>query len=123
VGNVSTWSLLPFRVLLWPVGRVPGRDVSLARVEPEVEDPLCHPLGIPTVFPLAENPAEGEPIALGRALESRRLGKAGAPPAEVRLALDGVAEAAPPVGVDLSDSPSSRLVPERHQPLGRQAIG
>src|SRR5690606_30763788 len=69
------------------------------------------------------NPVQGEPVALGSALERRRLGEAVAPPADVRLALDGVAEAAPSVGVDLSDSPSGRLVPERHQPIGRQAIG
>src|SRR5690606_36257049 len=123
VGNVSTWHLLQLRVPLGSVVHVAGRDVARVLVEPEVEHPLSHPLGIPAVLPLGENPVQGEPVALGSALERRRLGEAVAPPADVRLALDGVAEAAPSVGVDLSDSPSGLLVPERHQPIGRQAIG
>src|SRR5690606_38537965 len=108
MGNVSTRNLLQLRVPLGAVVHVAGRDVSLARIEPEVEHSLCHPLGIPALAAMRNDPVEGEPSGIRRALDLGCLREALPPPAEVRLALDGVAEAAPPVGVDLSDSPSGR---------------
>src|SRR5690606_20843091 len=108
VGNVSTWNLLQLRIPISAVVHVSGRDVSLARIEPEVEHSLCHPLGVPALAAMRNDPVEGEPSGIRRALDLGCLREALPPPAEVRLALDGVAEAAPPVGVDLSDSPSGR---------------
>src|SRR5690606_5956643 len=123
VGNVSTWHLLQLRISLGAVVHVAGRDVARVLGEPEVEAALGDTLCVPALAAMRNDPVEGEPSGIRRALESRRLGEAGAPPAGIRLGLDGVAEAAPPVGVDLSDPPSGRLVPGRHQPLGRQAVG
>src|SRR5690606_13729508 len=114
--------LLQFCIPLGTIGHVAGLDVARVLGEPEVEHSLSHPLGIPAIPPLCENPVQSEPVALGSTLDSCCLREAFAPPADVRLALDGVAEAAPSVGIDLSDSPSGRLVPDLHQPLWCQAV-
>src|SRR5690606_4633531 len=119
VGNVSTRHLLQLRVPFGVVMHIAGRNVSLVLGEPEVEHSFRYSLSIPAILPLGENPVQGEPAALGSALESRSLGEASAPPADVRLALDCVAESAPPVGIDLSDPSSGGFVPDLHQPLWR----
>src|SRR5690606_34883116 len=122
VGNVSTWHLLQFCIPLGTIRHVAALDVARVLGEPEVKHSFRYSFSVPAVFSLGENPVQGEPVALGRTLERRRLSEAFAPPADVRLALDGITEAAPSIRIDLSDSASRRFVPQRHQSLGRQTI-
>src|SRR5690606_19104241 len=114
-----------FRVVARSVVHVPGADVFAVSllVEPEVEAAPGDTLGVPALAAMRNDPVEGEPAGIRRALDLGCLREALPPPVNPRFQLDCLHEASTALGRDLPNATIGRLVPERHQPLGRQAIG